>query len=51
MLDVWIFLEKKKKIGVDDIKVRKHKEDRDPIVHTHPISFLPPSCACLSLGF
>ena len=40
----------KKNIGVDDIKVKKHKEDKDLIVHTHPISFLSPSCACLSLG-
>ena len=32
----------KKNIGVDDIKVKKHNEDRDLIVHTHSISFLFP---------
>ena len=43
MLEVWVFLEKrKKKLGADDIKVKKHKEDRDLIVHTHPSPFFLP---------
>ena len=29
----------KKNIGADDIKVKKHKEDKDLIVHTHPSPF------------
>ena len=32
----------KKNIGVDDIKVKKHNEDRDLIVHTHPSPFFLP---------
>ena len=32
----------KKNIGVDDIKVKKHKEDRDLIVHTHSSPFFLP---------